>query len=100
MLSCSSAFPSAAPLDLWCVELAAKTTDRFVCKTRYVYVANFLGLPSVSIPVGVDPTNDNMPVGLMMTGAWWQEDLLFRIAQACESSSSQNVPHPADFAVP
>jgi len=59
-------------------------------------VANFLGLPSVSVPVGHDGSNDDMPVGLMMTAAWWQEDLLFRIAQAAQSASAEHVHAPAD----
>ena len=30
---------------------------------KYVFLANFLGLPSLSVPVGFDESNNGMPIG-------------------------------------
>ncbi len=46
----------------------------------YVWMANFLGCPSISIPVGsVEPREGEgkVPVGLMAMGEWGDEDGLF-----------------------
>jgi len=53
---------------------------------KYVFLANFLGLPSISVPVGFDASNSGMPIGLMLTGAQYTEDVLLRLARAAESA--------------
>ncbi|KAL7269107.1 hypothetical protein RUND412_008239 [Rhizina undulata] len=41
---------------------------------RFVWLANFLGLPSISVPAGM--TEEGMPVGVMGVGAWGAEEVL------------------------
>ena len=47
---------------------------------RYVFLGNYLGLPGVSVPVGFDRHNNDMPVGLMFSGPHWSEDRLLKLA--------------------
>ena len=47
---------------------------------RYVFLGNYLGLPGVSVPVGFDRHNNGMPVGLMLSGLYWSEDRLLKLA--------------------
>jgi Asp-tRNA(Asn)/Glu-tRNA(Gln) amidotransferase A subunit family amidase len=50
---------------------------------KFAFVANFLGLPAVSVPVA--PLDDlNVPIGLQLMGAHYTEDKLLRIAAAAE----------------
>ena len=46
---------------------------------RFNLLANFLGLPSTTFPVGAA---DGLPVAMMLTGRWWEEALLLRLANA------------------
>lgn len=52
---------------------------------RYVFLANFCGVPSMSIPVGY--TEDTgMPIALMATAEWGYEEECFEVARTLESS--------------
>jgi aspartyl-tRNA(Asn)/glutamyl-tRNA(Gln) amidotransferase subunit A len=46
---------------------------------------NLSGVPSISIPCGV---SNNMPIGLQLVGRHFEEDLILRVAEAYEQSSS------------
>ena len=55
-----------------------------VLKTMwFVYLANFCGLPAMSINAGYTPSG--LPVGLMLTAPWWREDLLISAAKHLET---------------
>jgi len=46
--------------------------------------ANFVGLPSISIPCGF--TSAGLPVGLQIIGQWWREKEILQMAHAFESA--------------
>jgi Asp-tRNA(Asn)/Glu-tRNA(Gln) amidotransferase A subunit family amidase len=53
--------------------------NRSIRNMEYVWLANFAGIPSITIPVGyVDPVQGKgkLPVGLMGAGEWGSEDQL------------------------
>ena len=47
---------------------------------------NLAGLPSVTVPVGLDATG--MPIGIQLTGARWTEHMLLTVAWALERSGA------------
>jgi Asp-tRNA(Asn)/Glu-tRNA(Gln) amidotransferase A subunit family amidase len=49
---------------------------------KYIFLANGLGIPAVTCPVGYD--TDGMPIGIQYQAKWWNEDLLLRLAHASE----------------
>ncbi|OGQ21708.1 MAG: hypothetical protein A2138_21010 [Deltaproteobacteria bacterium RBG_16_71_12] len=57
---------------------------------RYVRLGNFLGLPSISVPVGYD--DGGLPIGLMLTGRAWDEALLLRLAHVAERRTERRAP--------
>lgn len=50
-------------------------TNKSVQSMRYVFLANFIGTPSLSAPVGY--LDNNIPVGLMGLAEWGREEDLF-----------------------
>jgi Asp-tRNA(Asn)/Glu-tRNA(Gln) amidotransferase A subunit family amidase len=50
---------------------------------QFASVANFTGLPAISIPAGYDPSG--LPIGLQLIGRPWHEGLLLRMAYAAEA---------------
>ncbi len=66
---------------------------RSLILTRHVFLANFIGLPGYSVPVGFvapktlhssEPKSLKLPVGLQLIGDHWQEHRLIRLAHAIE----------------
>lgn len=54
---------------------------------QFTPIANFIGVPSVSVPSGYIETGDGeaaLPIGTQFYGSWWREDILLRIANASE----------------
>ncbi|PON93727.1 Amidase [Trema orientale] len=49
---------------------------------RFVVVANLLGLPAITVPVGYD--KQGLPIGLQLIGRPWAEASLLRLASAVE----------------
>lgn len=47
---------------------------------RYMQSANFLGLPAITLPVGMDP----LPIGLQIMANHWNESLLFWVSAILE----------------
>jgi aspartyl-tRNA(Asn)/glutamyl-tRNA(Gln) amidotransferase subunit A len=47
---------------------------------------NLAGLPSVTVPVGVDAAG--MPIGVQLTGARWTEHMLLTVAWALERAGA------------
>ncbi|KIX07866.1 uncharacterized protein Z518_02520 [Rhinocladiella mackenziei CBS 650.93] len=50
---------------------------------EYVYLANFVGTPAISCPMGY--TEENVPVGLMAMGEWGSEEQLIAFGKDGES---------------
>ena len=58
------------------------------------FLANLLGLPAISVPIGVG-AKSSLPVGLQLIGTWWQEATLLRLAGALDGDAA--VPRPSHF---
>lgn len=59
--------------------------DRTLKSMEYVWLANFCGLPSLSVPMGfVQAKGGDVPVGLMATGEWCSEEGLLRFGKEVE----------------
>ncbi|KAJ3019345.1 hypothetical protein HKX48_002193 [Thoreauomyces humboldtii] len=50
---------------------------------RYIFMANLLGLPAVSVPIGYT-AKDHLPIGLQFQAKWWDEETLLRLAHVSE----------------
>jgi Asp-tRNA(Asn)/Glu-tRNA(Gln) amidotransferase A subunit family amidase len=57
---------------------------------QYVYLSNFTGCPSISVPVGYSPT-EGVPIGLMGMAAWGGEETLLELGKAAEKYLCQVV---------
>ncbi|KAL2021700.1 hypothetical protein VTK56DRAFT_6792 [Thermocarpiscus australiensis] len=70
--------------------------DRTMRSMEYVWLANFCGLPSLSVPVGfVQGRGGDVPVGLMATGEWCSEDQLLRFGAVLEEVGADRRRRPA-----
>ncbi len=54
---------------------------------------NFLGMPAISVPCGF--ASDGLPVGLMLAGRHWEDELVLRVAYAYEQATSGGYVAPA-----
>ncbi|KAB5543012.1 amidase signature domain-containing protein [Coniochaeta sp. 2T2.1] len=85
--------------------------DQTIKSMEYVWLANFLGLPSMSVPAGfVGPRGsesegktvesqqvdkvEGIPIGLMATGEWCAEEALFRWGLDCEEVAADRLATP------
>lgn len=64
---------------------------------RFMPLANFLGIPALSVPVGFE-NDTGLPIGLQLLGDAWMEHKLIRIASGLEGvKSSRKQPPPENF---
>lgn len=73
--------PVTAPL--WAEASDMVATTRLVARNTYDLGA--AGVPSLSVPCGLD--RRNLPIGLQLTASWRAEAMLFRVAQAFEEAT-------------
>jgi Asp-tRNA(Asn)/Glu-tRNA(Gln) amidotransferase A subunit family amidase len=64
--------------------------DQTMRTMLFASVANFTGLPAISIPAGYD--RSGLPIGLQFICRPWEEGLLFRIAYAADTIVEQKPP--------
>lgn len=70
--------------------------DRTMESMEYVWLANFCGLPSLSVPAGfVQGKGGDVPVGLMATGEWCSERELLRLGMVLEEVGAERRRRPA-----
>lgn len=62
-------------------------------------MANFLGLPAITVPIGVDPSNDEMPIGLQLLGNHWEEATLLELVLHLEGAVRDSTKHPPNDAI-
>ena len=64
---------------------------------RYIPLANFLGLPGISVNVGYDTAG--LPIGFQLLGDAWTEDKLLRISSVIEKGflSDQRLPPDENY---
>lgn len=59
---------------------------------RYIYHGNLCGIPGVAVPIGYSATNKNLPISLLVQAGHWEEDIILRVARACEANVSRKKP--------
>jgi aspartyl-tRNA(Asn)/glutamyl-tRNA(Gln) amidotransferase subunit A len=76
--------PSAAfPIDPHGLLAGAKPGENHVDITNLLtYPYNLVGMPAISLPCGFTP--EGLPVGLMLAGRHWEDDVVLRTAYAYE----------------
>ncbi len=57
---------------------------------RFASMANFTGLPALSVPAGYD--HNGLPVGIQLIGRWWEEHKLLRLGKVIENGITKNIP--------
>lgn len=82
--------------------------DKTIESMRYVWMANFLGLPSISVPAGYAAPDakgaglavadkgavEKVPVGLMATGEWAGEEALVQFGCEAEAIGRESRERP------
>jgi len=60
----------------------------FVVETmKFVFLANFIGLPAISVPIGYhEDSSDQLPIGLQLTGNHWMEHKLLVLGGMLQES--------------
>ncbi|TVY39098.1 Fatty acid amide hydrolase [Lachnellula occidentalis] len=85
--------------------------DKTIESMEYVWLANFCGLPSISVPAGFvvpegqvgageiagSETEGKVPVGLMATGEWASEDALMQFGLDAEEAGSEQECRPPNW---
>ncbi|KAK3384006.1 amidase signature domain-containing protein [Lasiosphaeria ovina] len=67
---------------------------------EYVWLANFCGLPSISLPAGFVPAelgSAPIPIGLMATGEWCAEEQLLRFGLLAEQLGAEHRRRPPNW---
>ncbi|CAG8605159.1 7648_t:CDS:10 [Diversispora eburnea] len=62
---------------------------------RFAQLANFTGIPAVSVPAGYD--SNKLPIGLQFMAKWYDEELLLRVAKASEEILGSNRKKPEEL---
>lgn len=75
------------------VEVGGQEFDVLPALTRYSRVFNLTGLPSVSLPCGF--TGDDLPIGLQLVGALYDEATVLKAAYAYEQATKWHPRRPA-----
>ncbi|KAK3941470.1 amidase signature domain-containing protein [Diplogelasinospora grovesii] len=79
--------------------------DQTLQSMEYVWLANFCGLPSLSLPMGFVPpakglgsksekSDGHIPVGLMATGEWCSEEQLLEFGRVAEEVGKEQIRRP------
>lgn len=76
--------------------------DQTIKSMEYVWLANFCGVPSITVPAGFAPPEGspevapagNIPVGLMGTGEWCSEETLIQFGADAEEVGMDLQRHP------
>jgi Asp-tRNA(Asn)/Glu-tRNA(Gln) amidotransferase A subunit family amidase len=63
---------------------------------RFVPLANFLGLPGLTVPVGYEETT-GLPIGFQLLGDAWSEPTLIRLGCAVEQFQTRRQPPAANY---
>ncbi len=74
------------------VVLDGQEFDVLTALTRFSRVFNLTGLPAISIPCGF--TGDDLPIGLQLVGAIYQDATVLKAAHAFERATEWNLRRP------
>jgi aspartyl-tRNA(Asn)/glutamyl-tRNA(Gln) amidotransferase subunit A len=61
-------------------------------RSPFTRIFNVTGQPSISLPCGFSP--DHVPIGLMLTGRWYAESTVLRVASAYEAQTAWHLRTP------
>jgi len=98
----SPTLPMSAPVLSEAAQLDGESNTPLVVEMmKFIFLANFLGLPAITVPIGHDSSNQ-MPVGLQFVGDHWEDTALLTIVRAVEmdisATAAPGVLHkPEDF---
>ncbi|KAK9834816.1 hypothetical protein WJX81_000884 [Elliptochloris bilobata] len=84
--------PIIHPQDLKC---GASDLTLLSAVMRFATLANLVGLPAISLPVGQDTTG--LPVGLQLMGPAWSESQLLRVGAVLEAAVAGDLARPRVF---
>ncbi|CAG5090519.1 Oidioi.mRNA.OKI2018_I69.PAR.g12634.t1.cds [Oikopleura dioica] len=56
----------------------------------YVKLANYSGIPSITVPSGFAP--NGLPTGIMLSGNWYSEEVLFKIGHVLDLDHKREKP--------
>ena len=62
----------------------------FGVSCRYMSLANFTGIPGLTLPVGYD--DHGLPIALQVMSSWWNEHVLLRVSHAAEGFTPKTKP--------
>jgi aspartyl-tRNA(Asn)/glutamyl-tRNA(Gln) amidotransferase subunit A len=85
------------PVEQLSVDLTGSGVSAVSAFIHHCFIANLVGIPSLSIPVGFDSTD--LPVGMQLFGKPFGEADLFGIAHAYQSATDWHDRHPELVAV-
>mmetsp|Transcript_30369 Transcript_30369/g.36077 ORF Transcript_30369/g.36077 Transcript_30369/m.36077 type:complete len:180 (-) Transcript_30369:7-546(-) len=71
-------------------------TAKVYSTMRYVPLANLLGLPGLSVPIGYEK-DTNLPIGFQFLGDAWSEHKLIRLGLQLEQSTIRRQPPAENF---
>lgn len=77
----------APPLDSPVVELPSGQLSADQANVRGAALANLIGIPSISVPVGL--SGDGLPLALQLQAAWGRDELLLDAAEALERANGR-----------
>jgi Asp-tRNA(Asn)/Glu-tRNA(Gln) amidotransferase A subunit family amidase len=63
---------------------------------RFVPLANFLGLPAITLPIGYEDET-GLPVGFQLLGNAWEEPNLIGIASVVEAYQGRRLPKAENY---
>ncbi len=86
------------PVEELSVNLTGKTVSGALASFIHQnFMANVIGIPSVSIPVGFD--SDDLAIGMQVFGRPFDESMVLRIGDAYQSITEWHARHPLEFEV-
>jgi aspartyl-tRNA(Asn)/glutamyl-tRNA(Gln) amidotransferase subunit A len=80
------------PVEQLSVDLTGSGESAVSAFIHHCFIANLIGIPSLSIPVGFDPAE--LPIGMQLFGRPFGEADLFRIGHAYQGATSWHERHP------
>ncbi|MEY2416438.1 MAG: aspartyl-tRNA(Asn)/glutamyl-tRNA(Gln) amidotransferase subunit [Ilumatobacteraceae bacterium] len=85
------------PVEQLSVDLTGSGESAVSAFIHHCFIANLIGIPSLSIPVGFDPAE--LPIGMQLFGRPFGEADLFQIGHAYQGATSWHERHPELVAV-
>jgi aspartyl-tRNA(Asn)/glutamyl-tRNA(Gln) amidotransferase subunit A len=85
------------PVEQLSVDLTGSGETALSSFIHHCFVANLVGIPALSVPVGFDSTR--LPIGMQLFGRPFGEPDLFRIGNAYQSATPWHEQHPELVAV-